>query len=144
MGQIIWRKRLRTPARRSNDVSQVKGFVPSPEVGKHGDPVFGTHHARDAYHLFKSMDLESNLWSSALKVSTQYMHCIYFTLKLKRAVTRDEVSQDLKRTTVSVSPGSNRLAKYFHLDATTAILEQFNQTVDFGTRLEVRKGATRL
>lgn len=77
--------------RRANDISQTKGYVPSPEVGKHGDPVFGTHHARDAYHLFRTMDLELNLWSSALKLNTQYMHCIYFTLKLKRAVTRDEV-----------------------------------------------------
>ncbi|MEW6114889.1 MAG: hypothetical protein AB1664_22335 [Thermodesulfobacteriota bacterium] len=77
--------------RRANDISQVKGFVPSPDVGKHGDPIFGTHHARDAYHLFKTKALELNLWSSALKANTQYMHCIYFTLKLKRAVTKEEV-----------------------------------------------------
>ncbi len=56
--------------RRANDISQVKGFVPSPDVGKHGDPVFGTHHARDAYHLFRTKGLELNLWSSALKLNT--------------------------------------------------------------------------
>jgi glyceraldehyde-3-phosphate dehydrogenase (NAD(P)) len=77
--------------RRSNDISQVSGFVPSPDVGKHGDPVFGTHHARDAYHLFRTRGLDLNLFSSALKTNTQYMHCIYFSLNLKRAVTTEEV-----------------------------------------------------
>ncbi len=77
--------------RRANDISQTSGFVPSPEVGKHGDPDFGTHHARDAYHLFRTRGLDLNLFSSAVKMNTQYMHCIYFNLKLKRAVTREEV-----------------------------------------------------
>ena len=32
--------------RRSNDISQDGSFAPSPIVGKHKDPRFGTHHAR--------------------------------------------------------------------------------------------------
>jgi glyceraldehyde-3-phosphate dehydrogenase type II len=77
--------------RRANDISQSKGFIPAPEVGKHGDETFGTHHARDAYHVFKTRNLDLNLWSSALKLNTQYMHCIYFKLKLKQAVDKEEV-----------------------------------------------------
>ena len=34
--------------RRANDVSQDNSFAPSPQVGKHKDVRFGTHHARDA------------------------------------------------------------------------------------------------
>jgi glyceraldehyde-3-phosphate dehydrogenase type II len=127
--------------RRANDISQVKGFVPSPEVGKHGDPVFGTHHARDAYHLFRTKSLELNLWSSALKLNTQYMHCIYFTLKLKRAVTRDEVmarfrNDDRISTTKKQSAGEvfsfGRDHGYFG--------RILNQTVIVEPSVEVRKG----
>src|SRR5688572_16134474 len=41
--------------RRANDISQTSSFTPSPQVGKHDDPKFGTHHARDAWHLFKTI-----------------------------------------------------------------------------------------
>jgi len=75
--------------RRSNDLSQDTGFLPSPEVGKHKDPEFGTHHARDAYHLFKTLGLELDLFSSALKLNTQYMHIIQFHLRLKKKTTMD-------------------------------------------------------
>ena len=56
--------------RRANDVSQAEKFIPSPMVGAHDDDEFGTHHARDAYHLFKTQALELDLFSSALKVNT--------------------------------------------------------------------------
>ncbi|MFH0821151.1 MAG: hypothetical protein V2B18_00240, partial [Pseudomonadota bacterium] len=82
--------------RRANDISQVSGFVPAPQVGTHKDPIFGTHHARDAYHVFRTRGLELNLRSSALKLNTQYMHCIYFTIRLKRAVTKPEILERLR------------------------------------------------
>ena len=34
--------------RRADDISQGESFISSPEVGRHSDPIFGTHHARDA------------------------------------------------------------------------------------------------
>ena len=49
--------------RRANDLSQSTNFVPSPQVGKHGDEVFGTHHARDAYLLFDTMNIKLNIFS---------------------------------------------------------------------------------
>ena len=48
--------------RRSNDVSQSNNFLPSPQVGRHQNNEFGTHHARDAALLFKTMELNLNLF----------------------------------------------------------------------------------
>jgi glyceraldehyde-3-phosphate dehydrogenase/erythrose-4-phosphate dehydrogenase len=82
--------------RRSNDLSQDSNFLPSPEVGKHGDEVFGTHHARDAYHLFRTMGLELDLFSSALKLNTQYMHVIQFHLQLEKPTTLESIVERIK------------------------------------------------
>ncbi len=84
--------------RRANDISQSGKFIPAPEVGKHGDQRFGTHHARDAYHLFKTKDLELDLFSSALKVNTQYMHIIHYDLRLKRPTDRETILNQLKES----------------------------------------------
>ena len=79
--------------RRANDISQDGKFVPSPQVGGHKDERFGTHHARDAWHLFqtKGPEYDLNLFSSALKLNTQLMHVIHYHLKVRRPVTRDEL-----------------------------------------------------
>lgn len=70
--------------RRANDISQDGSFCPSPQVGKHKDARFGTHHARDAWHLFNTMGYDLNLFSSACKLNTQYMHTIFFDIKVKK------------------------------------------------------------
>lgn len=80
-----------TVIRRANDVSNEKGFLASPEVGKHKDEQFGTHHARDVHFLYKTIGHDLNLFSSAVKVPTQYMHTIAFNVRLKKATTKDEV-----------------------------------------------------
>lgn len=127
--------------RRSNDISQVKGFVPSPDVGKHGDPVFGTHHARDAYHLFRTKGLELNLWSSALKLNTQYMHCIYFTLKLKRAVTKDEVLERFRQDDRISMTKKQSACEVFSFGRDHGYFGRLlNQTVIVEPSIEVRKG----
>jgi glyceraldehyde-3-phosphate dehydrogenase type II len=127
--------------RRANDISQVKGFVPSPDVGKHGDPVFGTHHARDAYHLFRTRGLELNLWSSALKLNTQYMHCIYFTLKLKRAVTRDEVMQRFRDDDKISVTKKQSACEVFSFGRDHGYFGRLlNQTVVVEPSVDVRKG----
>ena len=77
--------------RRANDISQVKSYIPSPEVGTHNDPQMGTHHARDIYHLYNTMNIDLNVFSSALKLNTQYMHSIWYDLKLGKKITRDNV-----------------------------------------------------
>ncbi len=81
--------------RRANDLSQSDKFIPSPRVGKHEDPVFGTHHARDAHSVFETLGKRLNLFSSALKVNSQYMHSIWFHLETEQPITHDQVIERL-------------------------------------------------
>jgi glyceraldehyde-3-phosphate dehydrogenase/erythrose-4-phosphate dehydrogenase len=78
--------------RRANDISEERNFIPAPEVGEH-EGEMGTHQAVDAYHLYKTLGIELNVFSSALKINTQYMHCIWFDVKLDRKITKDEIIQ---------------------------------------------------
>ena len=68
--------------RRANDISQDSGFIPGVEVGGHKDDRFGTHHAKDAFNLLKDQFPDLNLYSSALKSNTQYMHTVRFSITL--------------------------------------------------------------
>ncbi|KYK34482.1 MAG: hypothetical protein AYK22_08640 [Thermoplasmatales archaeon SG8-52-3] len=79
--------------RRANDISQSKSFIPSPEVGTHKDEKMGTHHAVDVYHLYKTLGIELNVFSSALKLNTQYMHSIWYDLKLNSKINKEEAIQ---------------------------------------------------
>ncbi len=85
--------------RRANDISQDEGFVASPTVDVHKDERFGTHHARDANQLFATLGYDLNLFSSAIKLNTQYMHSIHFSLTLDREMTLDEVKDRLTSNT---------------------------------------------
>ncbi len=79
--------------RRANDLSQDGSYVPSPQVGKHKDERFGTHHARDAWHLFNTMGYDLNVFSSALKLNTQYMHTIFFDIRVKQPTTLESLME---------------------------------------------------
>ena len=79
--------------RRANDISQVTSFIPAPEVGSHKDEKMGTHHAVDVYYLYKTLGIDLNVFSSALKLNTQYMHCIWFDVKLDKKMTKEEAVQ---------------------------------------------------
>ena len=94
--------------RRSNDVSQSSKFIPSPQVGKHQDKDYGTHHARDAALLFDTVGLKLNLFSSAMIVNSQYMHILHFHLKVKKPTSIQKIiakfdSNDLIATTDKVN-----------------------------------------
>lgn len=82
--------------RRANDISQDGSFIPSPQVGGHPDPRFGTHHARDAYHLFRTTDDELQVFSSAMKTNSQYMHQVWFDLELSEKITLDQAISRLR------------------------------------------------
>ncbi len=88
--------------RRANDITQADKFLPAPSVGGHGDPQFGTHHAKDSHRVFSTMGRDLNLFSSAVKLNTQYMHSIWFSLKMTRDTSLDEVLERLR--------GNNRVA----------------------------------
>ena len=82
--------------RRSNDVSQTSGFVPSPQVGTHKDPKYGTHHASDAAKLYETLDKDLNLFSSAMKINSQYMHILHFHLRVEKPTNMVELLEKLK------------------------------------------------
>ena len=119
--------------RRANDISQVKSFIPSPEVGKHKDEKMGTHHAVDVYHLYKTLGFDLNVFSSAIKLNTQYMHCIWYDVKIDKKITRDEAIQkfiDNPQVAVTYKTSSNLVFSFGRdhghygriLDQTVAVL----------------------
>ncbi len=81
--------------RRANDLSQVGNFIPSPEVGIHDDEKYGSHHAADAAGLFATLGMDLNLFSSAMKVNSQYMHVLWFNLKVKEPISLNDVKEKL-------------------------------------------------
>lgn len=96
--------------RRANDISQVKSFIPAPEVGVHKDEKMGTHHAVDVHHLYKTLGIDLNVFSSALKLNTQYMHCIWFDVKLDKKMTKEEAIQrfiDNPRVAITYKKAAN-------------------------------------
>ncbi|MGH9317442.1 MAG: hypothetical protein ACRD1P_10070 [Thermoanaerobaculia bacterium] len=82
--------------RRANDVSQDSSFNPAPSAGKHDDPQFGTHHARDATRLLETIGWKPKIFSSAMKLNTQYMHSLWFDMEFPRPVTREGLLARLK------------------------------------------------
>ena len=81
--------------RRANDISQTGSFIPAPQVGCHGDEKYGSHHAADAAGLFSTLGLDLNLFSSAMKVNSQYMHVLWFNLKVKEPINLLTVKEKL-------------------------------------------------
>ena len=81
--------------RRANDTSQASSFIPAPAVGAHVEEMFGSHHAKDASELFLTLGFDLNLFSSAMKVNSQYMHVLWFSLKIKEPTNLNEVKDRL-------------------------------------------------
>ena len=127
--------------RRANDISQDGGFLASPKVGTHDDPIFGTHHARDAYHLFKTLGIELNLFSSAMKANTQYMHAIWFDIKVKHPVDLNRVIERLhndERVAVTEHTSANIIFSFGRDHGYYGRL--LNQTVVSLPTLHIRNG----
>ena len=84
--------------RRANDVSQDDSFSPSPTITKHDNQEFGTHHARDVFELFQQEGEDLNLFSSAIKLPTQYMHTLWFNLSFDENIKLENISDDLENS----------------------------------------------
>ena len=84
--------------RRATDVSQAGKFIAGPSVGTHKDKTFGTHHAKDVYRLYSTLGYHLNVFSSAVKLNTQYMHTSSFHLVLNNHhdLGIEEITQILK------------------------------------------------
>ena len=81
--------------RRANDVSQNDSFSPSPTITKHSNHEFGTHHARDVHELFAQEGKKLNLFSSAIKLPTQYMHTLWFSLVFNDGIMYEDIIKNL-------------------------------------------------
>ncbi len=79
--------------RRASDTSQDEDFIPGVNVDPHKDSHFGTHHARDASRLFKTLGTDyQNLFSSSCVVPSQYMHGMHFAIRLWTGVWAPDVT----------------------------------------------------
>ena len=76
--------------RRASDISQDKS-VPAPTVTGFSFGRFGTHHAKDVNRLFKTLGYDFQLFSSALKINSQYMHLLSAHYKLKSEISKEDV-----------------------------------------------------
>jgi glyceraldehyde-3-phosphate dehydrogenase (NAD(P)) len=84
--------------RRANDISQDSGFVASPKVSEHNDKDGrGTHHARDVWHLYNTLGYDLDVFSSAIKINTQYMHSIWYDIVVKNDTTKEEVEERFRK-----------------------------------------------
>ncbi|MDA2936030.1 hypothetical protein MYX06_02335 [Patescibacteria group bacterium AH-259-L05] len=85
--------------RRASDISQsdrTGKFIASPTTTYHDDDRFGTHHATDAHRLFSLMGYDFNIFSSAIKLNTQYMHSIRFNLKFQNNFDKEWIMEKLQ------------------------------------------------
>jgi glyceraldehyde-3-phosphate dehydrogenase/erythrose-4-phosphate dehydrogenase len=101
--------------RRANDVSQDSSFSPAPVAGKHDDPQFGTHHARDASKLLETIGWKPRLFSSAMKLNTQYMHSLWFDLELSQPMSKAQALERLRaniRIAMTEKRSSNQIFSF--------------------------------
>ena len=82
--------------RRASDISQPGGFIPAPQVGVHKSAKYGSHHAEDAVSLFRTVNIDPDLFSSAVKVNSQYMHVLWFNLIVKEPTNVGKVIEQLE------------------------------------------------
>ena len=73
--------------RRASDISENKPFIPAPQISLPRDDNYGTFQALDTASLFRTIGVNLDIFSSALKVNSQYLHIVNFDLKLKQPVT---------------------------------------------------------
>ena len=101
--------------RRANDISQVGGFIASPQVGSHKSAQYGSHHTMDAVDLIGTLGKKLKLYSSAMKLNTQYMHTIRFQIKLKGEYSYDDILKKLsdnRMVCLSEKTDANRIFSF--------------------------------
>ena len=127
--------------RRANDLSQETSFIPAPQVGVHDDEQFGTHHARDAYGLFNTMGEKLDLFSSAMKVNSQYMHILWITIKLNDSMHLDDLKSRLVQNPLVAMTTKDMTSSVFSFGRDHGHYGRIlNQTVIVEQSLNVRNG----
>ena len=127
--------------RSANDLSQEDSFIPAPQVGVHEDEQFGTHHARDAYGLFTTMGEKLDLFSSAMRVNSQYMHILWFKLKLNEAMHLDDLKHRLVKNPLVAVTTKDMTSSVFSFGRDHGHYGRIlNQTVVVEPSLSIRNG----
>ncbi len=81
--------------RRGTDVGQAGGAPLAPHLSVHDAPE-GTHHAHDVVDLYATTGNELDLFSSAIKVPTQFMHTVWFRFELEDDVSKDTILERVR------------------------------------------------
>jgi len=127
--------------RRANDISQPENFIPSPQVGKHANEKYGTHHAADAAGLFSTLGMDLNLFSSAMKVNSQYMHILWFRLILKENMHIDDLKNILNENPLIAITTKDMTSSVFSFGRDHGHYGRIlNQTVIVEQSLHLRNG----
>ena len=127
--------------RRANDMHQEEGYIPSPLVNKHITEQFGSHHAEDAANLFKTLNYDLNLFSSAMKVNSQYMHVLWFSLKVDETISLDDVKHRLYQNQLVAFTTKNLTSRVFSFGRDHGHYGRIlNQTVVVEQTLNVKNG----
>jgi glyceraldehyde-3-phosphate dehydrogenase type II len=126
--------------RRASDISDEQGFVPSPKVSSHEEP-WGTHHARDAVYLFRTLGHELDLFSSAMKTNSQYMHCIWFDITLDHDIALEDLHKRIQENPRIAITYKNMASLVFSFGRDHGRFGRIlNQTVIVMQSLHVRNG----
>ena len=127
--------------RRANDLSQENSFIPSPKVGIHDDEKYGTHHAKDASGLFNTLGLDLDLFSSAMKVNSQYMHILWFRLILNDTIHMDDLKNKLYKNPLVAMTTKDMTSSVFSFGRDHGHYGRIlNQTVIVEQSLHIRNG----
>ncbi len=81
--------------RRGTDVGQAGAAPLAPHLSVH-DAAEGTHHAHDVVDLYETTGTELDLFSSAIKVPTQFMHTVWFRFELEEDVDEATVLERIE------------------------------------------------
>ena len=109
------------------------------------DSRFGTHHARDAWHLFSTLGYDLQMFSTAIKLNTQYMHTIFFDLRVKSPTTLDrllELTHENDRMALTYKDSANAVFSFGRDQGHYGRI--LNVTVIAAPTLTVRNGGTEI
>ncbi|MAS78378.1 MAG: hypothetical protein CMG15_07050, partial [Candidatus Marinimicrobia bacterium] len=101
----------------------------------------GTHHAKDAVGLFHTLGEDLDLFSSAMKVNSQYMHVLWFTLKVDQPITLDEVKDRLNQNQLVAFTSKDLTSRVFSFGRDHGHYGRIlNQTVVVEQTLNIKNG----
>ena len=116
--------------RRANDISQNGSFIASPEVNTHKDSGFGTHHAADASRVLNTLYHNIPMYSSAMKINSQYMHVIRFNVVVHGSEDTNSIINKFKENKFVALTHKNLANKVFSFGRDHGYYGRiYNQTV---------------